>query len=131
VFFNNPQARMRWRPLRFLWEAYGFITGAVSDGLSYLRLFALGLAGSLLGHAFNDIAVMIFEIEGVAGWARPLLVAGGVVVIVGGHALNFALSALGAYVHSVRLMFVEFYRNLDFAGGGKPYKALSDAKPGG
>ncbi len=125
VFFNTPSLKLYWRPLRFLWEAYGYLSGVVGDGLSYLRLFALGLAGSLLGHAFNTIAFMLITNEqGAVNWLSPLALFT-VVILVVGHGLNFALAALGAYVHSVRLIFVEFYRNLGFQGGGKPYKAFA------
>jgi V/A-type H+-transporting ATPase subunit I len=47
-----------------------------------------------------------------------------ILILLFGHVLNFALAALGAYVHSVRLIFVEFYNNVNFKGGAKPFKAF-------
>ena len=100
---------------------YNTVTGFLADGLSYLRLFALGLAGGLLGLAFNNIAFMLIRTpEGTLNFKTPLAAAT-VIILLFGHFLNFALSALGAYVHSVRLIFVEFYKNVDFKGGAKPY----------
>jgi V/A-type H+-transporting ATPase subunit I len=126
IFLNSPQIRPWIRPLRFFWEMYNFVNGIVGNGLSYLRLFALGLAGGLLGKAFNDIALMLItNDQGQVTFTHPLIV-GTVLIMVAGHALNFALSALGAYVHSVRLIFVEFYNNLSFQGGGKPYVPFTE-----
>jgi V/A-type H+-transporting ATPase subunit I len=126
MFLNSPQIRFYLRPLKFLWELYNFVNGIVSNGLSYLRLFALGLAGSLLGKAFNDIALMLVTNEqGDISLFSPLIVFT-FLIMIAGHLLNFALSALGAYVHSVRLIFVEFYGNLSFQGGGKPYVPFTE-----
>lgn len=126
VFLNSPHVRFYLRPLKFLWELYNFVNGIVGNGLSYLRLFALGLAGSLLGKAFNDIALMLVtNDQGEISLLSPLLIFT-VLIMVAGHLLNFALSALGAYVHSVRLIFVEFYNNLSFQGGGKPYVPFTE-----
>jgi V/A-type H+-transporting ATPase subunit I len=115
------------RPVLIFWDAYNFASGLMSTSLSYLRLFALGLAGGLLGAAFNQIAFMLITNEqGVVNWATPLVVFTILILIIG-HSLNLALSALGAFVHPLRLTFVEFYGgfSLGFKGGGKPYKPLS------
>lgn len=111
------------RPLTGLWELYGLATGIPGDILSYLRLFALGLAGGLLGEAMNTIALMVRG-DSPAGFVFM------VVVLVGGHALNFGIGLLSAFVHSLRLTFVEFYKSVGFAGGGTPYKPfmLEEAK---
>jgi len=113
--FNNPDKNIFLRPLIGLWELYGFATGIVGDILSYLRLFALGLASGLLGHAFNGIAFGFIEnglFPGIIGTILLMALA---------HALNFGLAILGSFVHPLRLTFVEFYKNLDFEGGGKSY----------
>jgi V/A-type H+-transporting ATPase subunit I len=48
-----------------------------------------------------------------------------VIFLLVGHTMNIAISALGAFVHPMRLTFVEFYKNAGFSGGGKPYKPFS------
>jgi V/A-type H+-transporting ATPase subunit I len=116
LFFNNPGKKIWIRPLLGLWEMYGIASGVPGDILSYIRLFALSLAGGLLGGAINLIANMIRgENPGVFSWIFMLL------VLIGGHFINFALAALGAFVHPLRLTFVEFYKSVGFTGGGKPY----------
>ena len=125
VFFNTPSMKFYLRPVKFLWDFYNFINSVVSYGLSYLRLFALGLAGGLLGNAFNQIALMIItDGSGHVNAKTPAIVFT-VLIMVAGHLLNFGLSALGAFVHTVRLTFVEFYGALSFDGGGKPYNPFT------
>ncbi len=117
LFFNNPDKKIWVRPLLGLWEMYGIASGVPGDILSYIRLFALSLAGGLLGGAINLIAVMIRgDNPNIFSWIFMLL------VLIGGHLINFALAALGAFVHPLRLTFVEFYKSVGFIGGGKPYK---------
>ena len=117
LLFNNINKKIWIRPLLGLWEMYGIASGVPGDILSYIRLFALGLAGGLLGGAINRIALMV-------GGDTPGIMAGFfmVLILIGGHAINFAMAALGAFVHPLRLTFVEFYRAVGFAGGGKQYK---------
>ena len=116
MLFNNPHKKLWIRPLIGLWEMYGIISGIPGDILSYIRLFALSLAGGLLGGAINLIATMIRgDSPGIFAWFFMLL------VLVVGHFINFALAALGAFVHPLRLTFVEFYKSVGFAGGGRPY----------
>ncbi len=121
ALFNNPEKRFVFRPAFALWELYGFTTALLGDLLSYLRLFALGLAGGLLGNAFNNIAFMF--VTGPSGQLD--ITPGGVAlmapVLVLGHVLNMGLALLGGFVHSLRLTFVEFYRHFEFEGGGKPF----------
>ncbi|MBR6493311.1 MAG: ATPase V [Paludibacteraceae bacterium] len=104
-----------------LWDTYGMVTGIIGDTLSYVRLFALGLAGSMLGSAFNNLGMMIFgDGEGsVVGLILKGLGAGLILVI--GHVLNLLLSALGAFVHPLRLTFVEYFKNAGYEGRGKLY----------
>lgn len=116
LFFNNPGKKFWIRPLLGLWEMYGIASGVPGDILSYIRLFALALAGGLLGGAINLIALMIRgDDPGFFSWIFMLL------VLIGGHFINFALAALGAFVHPLRLTFVEFYKAVGFKGGGIPY----------
>ena len=101
-----------------LWETYNTATGVLGDVLSYLRLYALGLAGSMLGFAFNDLAKMALGDGGVGGWIVFIL------IVVIGHTLNLAMAALGAFVHPLRLNFLEFFKNSGYEGVGRNYNPL-------
>ena len=125
--FNNPDKKIGIRLPLGIWELYGFATGALGDMLSYLRLFALGLSGGLLGASFNKIAFMLITRDDVVHYGSPLIV-GTILLLIVGHLLNLILSIVGAFVHPLRLTFVEFYKNLDFKGGGKPYAPFSKIK---
>jgi V/A-type H+-transporting ATPase subunit I len=127
--FNNPQKNISVRLGLGLWELYLFASSLMGDSLSYLRLFALGLAGGLLGAAFNQIAFMLIQGENGLDFGTPLVVAT-ILILVVGHALNFALSCLGSFVHPLRLTFVEFFGNLDFKGGGKAYRPFAKSEHG-
>ena len=100
-----------------LWETYNTATGLLGDVLSYLRLYALGLAGAKLGEAFNAIGVQALG-DGGAGWIAFIL------IVVIGHALNVAMCVLGAFVHPLRLNFLEFFKNSGYEGTGRRYKPL-------
>jgi len=101
-----------------LWDTYGMATGILGDILSYLRLYALGLAGAKLGFAFNQLAEMVLG-DGGINWVWFILIA------VIGHALNIAMAALGAFVHPLRLNFLEFFKNSDYQAVGRNYKPLT------
>ncbi|HOJ63134.1 MAG TPA: V-type ATPase 116kDa subunit family protein [Spirochaetota bacterium] len=116
LLFNNLEKPIFLRPLIGLWEIYGIVTGVPGDILSYIRIFALGLAGSLLGSAFNQIAFMIKDnAPMVIGYIGMLL------ILIAGHTINLALSALSAFVHPLRLILLEFYKAVGFSGGGKEF----------
>lgn len=119
--FNNPDKKAAARFGLGFWELYQFGTGLMADGLSYLRLFALGLGTGLLGSAFNQIAFMLITAEDGTRNYLSLPVIGTVLILLGGHGINLALSGLGSFVHPLRLTFVEFYKNLDFKGGAQAY----------
>lgn len=93
------------------------ITGLLGDVLSYVRLFGLGAAGGILGLVMNQIALSLGSLPYV-GWLLFILMA------VIGHSLVIFLSCLGAFVHPIRLTFVEFYKNADFQGGGREFKPM-------
>ncbi len=118
LLFNDPNASLLGRLGKGLWELYG-ITGIFGDLLSYIRLFALGISSAILGFVVNDIAMQIREAGPVIG---PVLF---IVFLLFGHGLNLLIASLGAFVHPMRLTFVEFYKNAGFSGGGKPYQPLS------
>ena len=107
-----------------LWATYNMATGLLGDLLSYLRLYALGLAGGLLGGVFNDLAMQAQGGLSDFLWGIPGWIAGGLIFICG-HTLNIALSCLSAYVHSIRLTFVEYFKNSGYDGRGVTYKPFS------
>ncbi|MGM9787201.1 MAG: V-type ATP synthase subunit I [Candidatus Cryptobacteroides sp.] len=102
-----------------LWETYNTATGLLGDVLSYLRLYALGLAGSMLGFAFNTLAQMALG-DGGIGWIAFIAIA------IIGHVLNIAMAVLGAFVHPLRLNFLEFFKNSDYDGSGRNYNPLKN-----
>ena len=118
VLFSGRESR-NWgkRLAKGLYGAYG-ITGYLSDVLSYSRLLALGLATSVISSVFNTMA-------GMVGGALPIAI--GVVlyavIFIIGHILNMAINALGAYVHTNRLQYVEFFGKF-YNGGGRPFEAF-------
>lgn len=101
-----------------LWETYNTATGLLGDVLSYLRLYALGLAGAKLGEAFNAIGLQALG-DGGARWIAFIL------IVLVGHTLNVAMCVLGAFVHPLRLNFLEFFKNSGYEGSGRRYKPLT------
>ena len=99
-----------------LWDTYNMATGLLGDVLSYVRLYALGLAGGMLGGAFNDLGLMVLGENPTWQWV------GFVLILLIGHVLNVAMSALGAFVHPLRLTFVEYFKNSGYEGKGVAYQ---------
>lgn len=123
IFFYNSPGSYR-RPVLGLfsnigggvWATYGMATGLLGDLLSYIRLFALGLTGGVLGGVFNSLAIdMTSGLPVAIRWIPMFL------ILLAGHGITFALSMISAFVHPMRLTFVEFFKNADFEGGGKEY----------
>jgi V/A-type H+-transporting ATPase subunit I len=96
-----------------LYGLYG-VTGYIGDLVSYSRLMALGLAGGFIASAFNTIVRML---------PSPYNILLGVFIFIGAQMFNLLLSALGAYVHSARLQYVEYFSKF-YEGGGKAFKAF-------
>jgi V/A-type H+/Na+-transporting ATPase subunit I len=94
------------------------LTSFLGDFLSYIRLMALGLVTAGIGVAINKIAFQFLSIP-VAGVIML------VVILIFGHLFNIGINILGAFVHTLRLQYVEFFPKF-YAGGGRPFKALSD-----
>lgn len=115
LLFNDPEANIFVRLGKGVWELYG-ISGIFGDVLSYVRLFALGISGGILGFVVNTIGLQIKDSYPIIG---PIFF---VIFLIVGHAANLLISSLGAFVHPMRLTFVEFYKNAGFTGGGKEYK---------
>ncbi len=90
---------------------YNELTGWFGDLLSYSRIMALMLAGSVIGQVFNTIAAMFNNV---------ILF---IIIFLIGHALNFALNLLGCYVHDLRLQCLEYFGKF-YTDGGKPFKPL-------
>lgn len=98
-----------------LYGVYGIASGYLSDILSYSRLLALGLATGSIASVINLMGSMI----GTGALKIIVLIP----IFILGHSLNIAINILGAYVHTNRLQFVEFFSKF-YEGGGRPFKPL-------
>lgn len=114
-FFNSPRKNPLVNIGAGLYNSYEMATGVVGDLVSYVRLFAIGLAGAIIAQVFNALSVGLSGNIPVLSWIFMA------VILVIGHGLNIFISALGAFVHPVRLTFVEFYKNAGFEGGGRKF----------
>ena len=122
-FYNSPGKNPFINFGSGLWSTYETASGLLGDSLSYIRLFAIGLTGGILGSVFNQLAMSCVPEAGsgagvfsyIIGWIMALL------VLLFGHGINFGIAMIGAFVHPLRLTFVEYYKNSEFEGGGKPY----------
>ena len=100
------------RLLKGLYGLYNVLAGWISDILSYSRLLALGLASGVIATVLNTLGTMTgTSIIGVLAF---------LIIFAAGHALNFGINVLGAYVHSNRLEFVEFFGKF-YEGGGRKF----------
>lgn len=93
-----------------LWDLYNNVTGLLSDVLSYIRLFAIGLSGGVLALVFNTLAAG-FVPEGSGIVVRLLVM---IPILLIGHGINLFMSTISSFVHPLRLTFVEFYKNAGF-----------------
>ena len=100
-----------------LWDTYGMTTGLLGDVLSYIRLYALGLAGGMLGAAFNQLGTQVLGENPNVG-----TMIGFALIVTFGHVLNLLMACLGAFVHPLRLSFVEYFKNAGYEGSGKLYQ---------
>ena len=86
-------------------------SGLLGDTLSYIRLFAIGLTGAILGGVFNSLAVDMTEGMNVVLRAVCMLL-----ILLVGHAINIGLCTISSLVDPLRLIFVEYYKNAEFEG---------------
>ena len=105
-----------------LWNTYNMASGLLGDTLSYIRLFAIGLTGAILGGVFNQLAVDMTEGMNIVLRAVCMLL-----ILLVGHAINIGLCTISSLVHPLRLIFVEYYKNAEFEGGGKEYRPFNKA----
>lgn len=105
-----------------LWNTYNMASGLLGDTLSYIRLFAIGLTGAILGGVFNQLAVDMTEGMNIVLRAVCMLL-----ILLAGHAINIGLCTISSLVHPLRLIFVEYYKNAEFEGGGKEYRPFKKA----
>lgn len=101
-----------------LFELYG-VTGLFGDVLSYARLLALGLATGVIGGVVNTMAFKTLAIPYGIGYLMFIF------VFVAGHLGNLGISAMGAFIHSLRLQFVEFFPKF-YEGGGEAFTPLTE-----
>ncbi len=117
VIFTGGRESKNWgkRILKGVYALYNTVSGWLSDILSYSRLLALGLATGVIASVMNQLGSMAGG--GVVG---AILF---IVVFAVGQSLNFGINVLGAYVHSNRLEFVEFFGKF-YEGGGRKFAPL-------
>ncbi|GAB4338253.1 MAG: V-type ATP synthase subunit I [Candidatus Abyssubacteria bacterium] len=109
--------RPLWGLLLSLRDALGFF----GDVLSYARLMALGLATAFLAMTINIIAELLIGIPYGLGYVCAIL------ILVLGHSFNLAINCLGAFVHTLRLQYLEFFSKF-FIGGGEPFKPYTEER---
>ena len=110
LFFNSPGKNPLLNFGLGLWDTYNNLTGILSDVLSYIRLFAIGLSGGILATVFNALADG-FVPEGSGIVVRLLIM---IPILLVGHGINLFMSTISSFVHPMRLTFVEFYKNAGF-----------------
>lgn len=117
VLFGHHSRSVPGKMFGGLYETYNTLVGWLGDTVSYVRLFALGLATFAVGWVINILGGMAFNIAPVIG---ILLM---VVILVVGHTFNVTVNLLGAFVHPLRLEFVEFFSKF-YEDGGTDFRPL-------
>jgi V/A-type H+-transporting ATPase subunit I len=110
-----------------LWDTYNNITGLLSDVLSYIRLFAIGLSGGVLAQVFNSLAMGLTGLDaGIEqfGVGTVFQILGATAILLVGHGINLFMSAISSFVHPMRLTFVEFYKNAGFEMTTRAFEPL-------
>ncbi len=120
MILNHPKRNIFLNFAMGIWDIYGMVTGLLGDMLSYVRLFALGISGGILASVFNMMAVSMKPDIPVLGFIIMLI------ILLAGHGITLVMSGIGAFVHPIRLTFVEFYKNAGFEGGGMKYSPFAE-----
>lgn len=120
--FNTPKRNPLVNFGSGLWDTYNNITGLLGDVLSYVRLFAICLSGGALALVFNSLAADLAPDIPVV---RQLVM---MLILAFGHGINIFMSAIGAFVHPMRLTFIEFYKNAGFETTMRAYTPFKKAK---
>ncbi|MCG8598195.1 MAG: hypothetical protein MI785_28025 [Kiloniellales bacterium] len=124
IFFFSSDRPVGKRPVDYLWRVLdGFkaltgIMGAFGDVLSYMRLFALGLASASLALTFNNLAMQAKDAAPGLGLLFAIL------ILAGGHVVNLGLAIMSGVVHGLRLNFIEFYK-WGMPGEGSPFRRFA------
>ena len=100
----------------------------LSDVLSYIRLFAIGLSGGVLAQVFNSLAMGLSGlsegVDGSAWYVVALQIVAASIILLIGHGINLFMSAISSFVHPMRLTFVEFYKNAGFEMGQRSFEPI-------
>lgn len=118
LLLNNPKRNPLINFGAGLWDTYNNVTGLFGDLLSYIRLFALCLSGGTLALVFNDLA---FGLAPDIPVVKQIFV---LIILLIGHGINLFMSAIGSFVHPMRLTFVEFYKNAGFESSLREFTPL-------
>ena len=98
------------------------IIGSFTDVLSYIRLFAVGMAGACIAQSFNGMGMDVAK-------ASPWFIVFGVLVMLFGHLLNLALAMMSVLVHAVRLNTLEFSNHVGLTWSGQKYTPFKNNNP--
>ena len=112
-----------------LWDTYNNVTGLLSDLLSYIRLFAIGLSGGVLALVFNSLAMGLTGLDaGIEQFTVGTLfqIVGASAILLVGHGINLFMSTISSFVHPMRLTFVEFFKNAGFEMGTRAFEPLKN-----
>ena len=124
LFFNTPGRNPLLNLGSGVWNFYNNLTGLLSDVLSYIRLFAIGLSGGVLALVFNSLAEG-FVPDGANIVVRILIM---LPILLIGHGINLFMSTISSFVHPMRLTFVEFYKNAGFEMATRNFEPLQKVK---
>ena len=122
LLYNSPGKNIFLNFGSGIWNMYNMASGLLGDTLSYIRLFALGLVGAILGNVFNSLALTMTADMSLI--PKILLMT---FILLFGHSLNFGLCTISSLVHPLRLIFVEYFKNSEFEGGGQAYEPFKKA----
>jgi V/A-type H+-transporting ATPase subunit I len=109
---------VRWNDVGSVFNVPFDFIGSFTDVLSYIRLFAVGLASYYIAESFNNMGYMIMHIS-------PYLIVLTILVLLFGHLLNIGLALMGVLVHGIRLNTLEFSNHMELEWSGTVYKPFT------